>query len=218
MKRCIVSVATGRYVTGLNRLEASQDLHAPVMCWKDSLPAGSPAHADVPYAFKAYALKEAADKGFDLLLWCDACIIPGARSLDDLWDKIETDGYWFSRNGYSNLVWTADTAYADLYPDLPLEAAQEINTEVEHVVATAFGLNLKHEAGRAFLDEYFRLAQTRAFCGPWTGGIGIQHRHDQTAASVIANRLKMKLTNAPEYFAYRYGETDATVLIADGAY
>lgn len=212
MNRCIVSVATGRYVKGLDRLQSSPNLYATFMAWRDSLPPGSPAHADVPYAFKAYALKAAADEGFDVLLWCDACIVPGARSLNDLWEQIETHGYWISRNGYWNSEWTAESAYGDL------GVTHEENATIPHVVATAFGINLNHSSGRKFLDEYFRLANTKAFCGPWVGGKGIQHRHDQTSASVIAHRLKMKLTDPPEWFAYRHGETDKTVLIADGNY
>lgn len=218
MKRCVVSVATDRYVKGLDRLAGSPILHAPVMAWRDSLPPGSPTHEDVPYAFKAYALKAAADEGHEVLLWCDACILPGARSFNDLWDKIQRDGYWFSRNGYRNSQWTSDSAYADLFPNIPLDAAKRANHEIQHVVATSFGINLKHPIGCAFLNEYFRLANTKAFCGPWTGGIGVQHRHDQTCASVIASRLKMKLTNPPDFFAYKHGETEATVLIADGGY
>lgn len=211
-------MATGRYVEGLARLEASAGLNAPVMAWRDCLPPTSPSHEDVPYAFKAYALKAAADQGFDLLLWCDACIVPGPRSLEDLWEKIET-GYWFARNyGFKNYQWTADSAYRDLFPEYPLELAQQTNKEIDHVVATAFGLNLKHPNGREFLDEYFRLAQTNAFKGPWTGGVGVQHRHDQTAASVIAWRLEMKLTDPPDYFEYRHSETEATALVADGKY
>lgn len=216
--RCIVSVAAGLnlagepYAKGLARLIASPLLYSTLMTWRDALPHGSPSHQDVPYAFKAYALKTAADQGFDTLLWCDACIVPGARSFNDLWEKIETQGYWFSRNGYWNSEWTAESAYADL------GVTHEENAAIPHVVATAFGLSLKHSAGREFLDEYFRLAQTKAFCGPWSGGIGVQHRHDQTAAGVLAWRLKMQLTDPPEWFAYRKGETEKTVLVADGNY
>jgi len=259
MTRCIVNVATGQhYIKGQRRLvDAFADVAdnaTTIKAWR-GLPTGCPTHEAVPYAFKAYALMEAA-QFHNLLLWMDACIVPGPRKLAELWAKIERDGYWFCRNGYTNYEWTADSAYPDLFAGLGgveisearrLEELRGINRDIPHVVATAFGLNLQHEngVGVVFLSEYYRLAfQTRAFCGPWinanatTSEAGRKmaqavgpprcapcgppdvrgHRHDQTAASVIAWRLGMKPDDPPEWFAYKGGETDKTCLVADGAY
>jgi hypothetical protein len=206
-ERCIVNVSTGFYVRGQMRLLSALNGDNKAF-WSDRLPEGCPAHHQVPYAFKAFALNETA-KRYPVLLWLDAAILPGPRPFEDLWQRIERDGYWFSKNGWKNSHWTNHAAL----PDLGVSPAE--NETIEHVVATAFGLNLNHPIGKAFLTEYFRMANTKAFCGPWRGGKGLQHRHDQTAASVIAHKLGMKLTAAPEWFAYRGGETKDTVLIAD---
>jgi hypothetical protein len=250
MTRAIVNVATGHYVKGQKRLAAF-----PVTIgWTDELPRGCPAHTERPYAFKAYALKQTyEDYGHETLLWCDACMIPGARPLDELWEYIEEHGVWFAKNGYSNYEWTADSAYPDLFPGplatVPtgMDERRKLNRTIPHVVATAFGISLKHDKGRAFLDEYFRLAsETEAFCGPWINGplsgdpsnhhrmapcgpADVRgHRHDQTAASVIAWRLGVPLTECPEFFSYANRRADGslhmedqsprTCLIADGAY
>ena len=177
MSRCVVNVATGSlYVRGQARLiEALALQGVDYVHFRDRLPEGSPTHFDIPYAFKAFALKEAAET-FDTLLWCDACIVPGPRPLDELWEKIERDGVWIAKNGYSNYEWTADGAYpalfslasdADNYEE-GLAIARERNRKVQHVVATAFGISPAHPKGRELLDEYFRLAsETKAFCGPW---------------------------------------------------
>jgi hypothetical protein len=264
MTRAVVNVATGgRYRLGATRLREAVVAHAgPVdlRFWDGGIPRQSPSHVSVPYAFKAYALKDAADLGADLLLWCDASILP-LRSLEPLWERIERDGYWFSDNGYSNYTWTANSAYVDLFPRNCYEAVQWnalqvsgtnpitgepatkgsyldwcrwSNRSIHHVVATAFGLNVRHLKGRAFLDEYYRLAtETRAFCGPWWNKASLEdshklnaavcgppdvrgHRHDQTAASVIAWRLGLELTQPPDILAYRGRETDATILCVDG--
>lgn len=252
MKRVIVSVSTGRYSVGALRLAAEFSrgtMHeGDVMEWSmNKLPEGSPAHERKPYAFKAFALAQALQKhGPDcLLLWCDACILP-IRDMTPLWERIERDGYWMSRNGYSNYEWTADSAYPDLFNwsvgSNTLEQQRKVNRDIEHVVATSFGLNMAHPKGQAFLTEYLRLARdTQAFCGPWMnsnysvdgGPTGIVnpprlapcgppdvrgHRHDQTAASVIAWRLGFELTSAPNIFAYKGRESENTILIADGAY
>ena len=213
MTRCIVNVATGpRYANGQERLATNPHvIETPVMLFRDQMPPGSPSHTEVPYAFKPWAMKAAAEVGAEVLLWADASIVP-IRSLDPLWEKIEREGAWISRNGYRNSEWTAESAYADL------DVTHEENDAIEHVVATTFGLNLNHATGRYIFDEYLRLAQTRAFCGPWRGGIGVQHRHDQTALSVIAWRAGVELTSPPEWFAYRGGEVESTVLVADGAF
>jgi hypothetical protein len=249
-QRIIVNVATGHYAVGQKRLmmQLSGDIHAKT--WP-AIPGVCPSHEQKPYAFKAYAMREASEH-YDTLLWCDACIVLGARPLTELFELIEDQGYWFASNGFSNYEWTADSAYPDLFPGIELENARDVNKTIPHVVATAFGLSMKHPLGRVFLAEYFRLAsKTHAFCGPWInaverdarlavegkeralitpGSVAWQrchncgpadvrgHRHDQTAASVIASRLHFKLTQCPEWFSYAGGETEKTCLIADGAY
>lgn len=234
MSRCIVNVATGRYVVGQQRLRGTVS-GTQFMGWADSMPPGSPSHLDYPYAFKAWALKAAADAGHDVLLWCDACIVPH-RSLDSLWERIEQTGAWVSRNGWMNSEWCADPFY--LYAGV----TREENSKIPHVVATAFGLDLRTPVGRGIFDEYLRLSQTPAIQGPWCNRnnpqhtkaprlVGsrlwcdpcgpaevIGHRHDQSILSVLAYRYGVDLTSPPEWFAYRGGEVDNTFLIADGGY
>lgn len=184
--RAVVNVATGSYVKGQQRLFAALDRKAAArFFWTHELPHGCPTHREVPYAFKAYALKQVADQGATTLLWCDACIVP-VKPLEPLFERIERDGYWIGNNGYTNYEWTADAAYPDLFtPNLMLsfqveraarkleeisgnELAREVNRTIPHVVATAFGISTAHPTGRAILDEYYRLASTtKVFCGPW---------------------------------------------------
>ena len=246
--RVVVNVATGHYVRG--QLRMAKHFTWPEFefrAYNDHVPTGCPPHEEVPYAVKAYALKyHADDLKYETLLWADACIVPGARPLEDLWAYIEEHGVWLARNGWTNYEWTADSAYPDLFPEVwrnqqmstehVIKEMHRLNREIPHVVATAFGVSLKHPKGCAFLDEYYRLAsETKAFCGPWINAAGSPgpydnrsapcgpldvrgHRHDQTAASVIAWRLGVQLTDCPEWFSYRGGETDKTCLVADGAY
>ena len=210
--RAVVNWASGRYVKGQERLTEWLSAHdEEYFIWRDQLPAGAPKHEDVPYAAKAFALRSAQAGGARTLLWADACVLPIAP-LEPLWERIERDGLWFSNNGYLNDQWTCDAAYP------LLGVTKEENHEIKHVVATTFGLSMAHPLGRAFLDEYFRLANNGSFCGPWTGGVGVQHRHDQTAASVTCHRLGVELTEPPAWFAYRGREDESTILCADGSY
>jgi hypothetical protein len=210
MKRVVVNVSTGRYVAGQARLtEALALLGEDYMLWRDELPPGSPSHQETPYAFKSWALEAARQSGHTLLLWADASIIPIA-SLELIWAYAEAHGVWLSDNGYRNDEWTCEAAYP------LLGVTKEENHNIKHVVATAFAVDLLHPVGAQFFVEYFRLAKNGAFKGPWKGGVGVQHRHDQTCASVIAHRLRIPLTNPPRFFAYDGGQTEETILIAKG--
>ncbi len=181
--RAVVWVATGSYVRGIDRLtEWCAANGEEYFTWRDRLPTGSPSHQDVPYAFKAFALQSAWADGAGTLLWCDSCIIP-VKPLDELWERIERDGYWIGSQagpepdqGYTNYEWTADSAYPilfggdhpHLYDSHCLGSDRVLNRKIPHVAATAFGVSMEHPIGRAILDQYFRLAsETKAFCGPW---------------------------------------------------
>jgi hypothetical protein len=235
LSRAVVSVATARYYRcGLSRLKDKLDeLGEKYVLWTE-LPPGCPPHREVPFAFKAVSLRQAADEGYTSLLWVDASILP-IRPLAPLWEKIERDGYLLMNNGWSNYEWTADSAYPDLFPDIyrshvdadPIGAARVVNRTIPHLVGGVVGLDMTTALGRTFLDEYYRLASTtRAFCGPWgntnsprcpdtgilpRGPCGppdvLGHRHDQTAASVVAWRLGMKLTDSPRMFSYVRGNS-----------
>jgi hypothetical protein len=210
-RRAIVNSCGPHHRAGQGRLMR----HFPedqFVTWVDpDLPLYSPPHQRMPYAFKAWALKSAA-QDFNVLLWCDACIVSGPRPLRDLWEKIERDGVWIMKNGFKNSEWTANEAYP------LLGVTREENDQIEHVVAGAFGIDLRTHKGQKFLEEYLRLAMNGSFRGPSTGGIGVQHRQDQTAASVICHRLGVELSLPPEWFSYKGAETEATCLVADGNY
>lgn len=257
MSRAVVSVASDSWTVGQARLLSQLRAQGEQFeAWINQLPAGCPPHRTrgvlgapqeqcVPYAFKAYALKEAVVRGHSTLMWADACILP-IKDLTPLWERIERDGYWFARNGYRNDEWTADSAYEDLFnwpvggePNPSLEDMRQLNRDIQHVVGTCFGISTAHPLGHMFLEEYYRLASTtKAFCGPWQNSNApmvagrnsdryaapcgppttLGHRHDQSAASVIAWRLGFKLSDPPEIFCYVGGEDESTLLIADGVY
>lgn len=240
MKRCVLNVATGKhYVAGQKRLSAALTRLAPEVpqiFWEDSLPDGSPGHEYVPYAFKAWAITHAVNLGYDEILWADSSILP-IQPLDRIWERAEVHGAWIGRNGYRNTEWTADSAYRHLFPVLDYEEARKVNYLVEHVVATAFCLNVATRVGQDIARNYIRLAKSGAFEGPWdnldrqpdppapgprAGRCGPPdcrgHRHDQTALSVCAFTFKLELTSSPDYFAYYGGETSDTILSADGGH
>lgn len=237
MSRGVITVATTpHFARGQKRL-AREFLcrREQYVAWQE-LPPGCPSHDAVPYAFKAFALEHERNEGdFTTLLWCDSCILP-IRDLEPVWEHIEKHGALIMRGGFANAEWTAFKTYPELFPEFDwdgpegkldaLRRAMQVNRQIPHVVAGFFGLDLRHSIGRAILAEYYRLAsETRAFCGPREGPVGIAHRHDQTALSVIAWRLGVELVDQPQFFCYaKDGSTnpadyeERTVVIAHGGY
>lgn len=232
--RCIVGVATGPFAVGQDRFRHNKfvvDDDSDFIAWNGCVPPGSPSHFDMPYAFKAWAIKFAVEAGYTSILWADASILP-IRPILPLWDRIEKEGYWVSRNGWTNAEWTADSAYPFL------GVTKEWNEQIPHVVATSFGIDVSHSIGGNIYLEYLHLAQNGSFRGPWfnrnhpdystyapssrvgfCGGEKVRgHRHDQTALSVIAHKLGCKLTDPPSIFAYAGGEVEDTILLAQGNY
>ena len=223
MRRALVTVATDSYLPFQDRLIARMqeiDSDCQIHAWQ-SIPANWPSHQERPYAFKSYALLEAS-KSADLLLWCDAPIVP-VRDLAPLWDRIERNGYWIARNGWNNYEWTADSAYPELFPFLDLDEARQFNKTIPHVVASAFGVNVQHQLGNELLAGYYRLCKTTAICGPWKNTPETPcgppdvfgHRHDQTILSMLAAGWGCELTNCPDIFAYAPGG-DSSILVSDG--
>ena len=217
--RAVVNVSTGRYVSGLHRLHAALNgFDGMLLFYRDSLPTGSPTHAEAPYAFKAAAMREAIQRGATTVLWADASIVPRG-DMEPLWQHIEREGYWIDANGWSTSQWCVDSALG------PLGITREQAMDITHPVATTFAIDTRCAPAMAAFEEWERLAmEGTAFQGPWrippcidrlpeaheVGG----HRHDQTALGVVAWRHGLTLTREPRYFAYAGGEAPETVLVA----
>jgi hypothetical protein len=222
--RAVVCVAThGKYIGCRERLRSILARQGETfIAWGAELPPGSPSHQEKQFAFKFHAIREALRMGYSTILWADSSIIP-LRPLTPLWELIEAEGYWFSMNlpwGKTNIppwstgAWTCDAALE------PLGITREESFQIPHVIGTAFGLNLRFPIAQQFLKSYGELAEGTAFCGPTVNNHGeasadrrvLGHRHDQTAASVLAYRLGMKLTTPPTWIVDGIPATQETIL------
>lgn len=231
MRRTVVNVSTGTtYVALQGRLNQKLEEYGncDIKLWSEPLPKSWTPHKEVPYKFKAHCLRSV---DADLILWLDSAILP-LRSLEPLWQQIEEIGYFIPSNpGMWNYEWTAETAYDDLFPGISRSAAISLNRQIPHCSSAAFGFNLRLWIGQRAYSEFSRLANTDAFCGPWANSNGPDrdryqldylrelyttapcgppevrgHRHDQTALSVIAWRLGMKLDTT--LYAHENGTPD----------
>jgi hypothetical protein len=210
MTHTVVSVAYGdpKFTVGLHRLVARLgELGEVIKQWDNCWPSGTLLHT--PYSFKIYALEEAA-KDFDMLLWCDASIVP-LRPLAPIWKRIEHDGYWFSRNyNYTNGEFTSDAALTIM------GQTRDEAMVVPHIVATSFGLDMSQNVAREWFAEWKRLLLAGAFENGGSSDPRFRgHRHDQSAGSFVCWKMGLTLTVSPDCFAEaEYGVSDKTILAA----
>lgn len=200
--RCVVNVVTRSgakrpkpdsdvdprwYARGQARLRESIRRHSPRVqqaFWMGE-PPGSPSHADVPYAFKTWALRQARDRGAKTLLWLDASMF-AVRPLEPLFEQIERDGIAVWHCGFSVAQWCHD----DGLNRLAMTRAEA--SSVPLIAGGVVGLSMHDRSARELLDEWHAYAGDGvSFPGPWKaeGRPYFGHRHDMPSLSVIAHRM-----------------------------
>jgi len=198
MKICLVNFANGqeRYIKGQARLKRTFLEHGykgDFAFYTDESQLGCPMHKKMPYAFKAYALMEQFKKGYDILIWADS-LITLERPFQSVLKRIKKNGYILPLNGWTTGQWCSDSALKTL--DITREEAFNI----PHLMACLMAWDCSVERNRIFLESYLARAKDGTFQGDWknnnkqvsTDARVLGHRHDQTAASVIAFKLGMK--------------------------
>jgi hypothetical protein len=211
MKVAIVNFSNKepRYFKGQMRQEESLRLVGYTGSYythRDFEAIGSPDHADVPYAFKAFAIFNALERYYDIIIWMDAAVY-AAKPLDDFIYHITKNGYVF----FDNIGFTVGDYTSDNCLDkFDITRAQAFNMPM--IMACCFGLNVKHEKAFEFFERYYEAAQDGiSFLGSGTNNNGQVskdkrvkgHRHDQSVASIIINDLNLEiLTGHQTFFTY----------------
>lgn len=200
-KICVVSVGVdgrepySQYVETLKQ-KAIENGYA-AMVWKNEMPPNCPAHQDVPYAFKPYAIQAALDEGYTKIFWMDSkCHI--VSKITPVEEALDEHGYWFVEDGMTVGEWCKDSA-------LPLlGVTREEAYQMKVIAAKHFALNLEHDIAKQFFKRYMGYAvdnNGEAYRGPWQNNNSEAsvdpnvrgHRHDQTCGSVIREQLGMKM-------------------------
>lgn len=198
-KRVLINHARGSwYPEGQKRLVKSFEnvTDLDIMTWKHEheIYEDCPTHQEVPYAFKAYAFMHAIQAGYEQILWCDAAI-QLVGDVNKIWKQLDDEGYMILLNGWNTGIWTSDAAL-EIF-DLDREEAHKM----PHVMANTMAFDITHRVPEKFVRHYYHYAsRTNAFKGPWKNDHFQAssdprckgHRHDQSAASIIAWRLGMK--------------------------
>lgn len=224
--RTIVSFAdgAGSYAKALMRLELSliqTHFKGRFKGINDYGHIASPMHKgapdSVPYAFKAHSIKKAIEEGATQILWCDS-VVYATKSIEPIFDHITEHGYiLFDNIGFSVGDYTSDACLAKFN----MSRDEAFNSKM--IMACVMGFDLRNELATTFLQQYIAAAADGvSYPGSWTNeNLQVSndmrvkgHRHDQSVASILANRLGMKITNAQNTF-FAYVEHKGRLHIAD---
>lgn len=230
---CAIGIG-GWYPKGIARMIQEFDRASPgfeVMSWVNTLPFGAPAavvengYDYTAYCAKPFALAAAMNAGADIAILLDAAFYP-IRSIHPLVDHIAQKGYYLCDNGYKVGEWCSDRAMERM------NQTREKLMEMREASSYCVGLNFADGRCHELLHRWCGYAGDRlTFAGPHSslteggrnrGHVSSDprvrgHRHDQTALSVIADRLRMtELTARPRFTTYAGHETEETVLVNRG--
>ena len=206
LRQCVLNFGQGSwYPKGQQRVKklfVEQGYTGDFMLATDESQIGCASHKKNPYAFKPYMIREAYLRGYDIVIWVD-CSIHLMRPYQQVLDNILKNKYLLMLNGWTSGEWCADSALE------PLGITREESFTYPHIMACVMGFDLRDRTCREFIQEYYdRAADGKTFPGAWKNDKQqvskhpkvLGHRHDQTAASIIAWRLGMR--NFQEYLLY----------------
>lgn len=195
---CFVNFADGSYIPGQNDLIRSIQKYSSydILAFTKCEEIGSPSHQDSPYEFKVHAIKTARDRGYEIVIWCDASIRL-IKPIEDLIPKIEELGVYVQQDGWSIGQWANDKTLEYF------GVSREDALKIPNSYACIFAINFKHQISSIFLDELFRCSDAGLFRGKWDNTDRTEsederclgHRHDQTCIELVCHRLNIKKQN-----------------------
>jgi hypothetical protein len=195
MKTIILTFAKGnpRYIHAARSQEESlraKGYNGVYRCYDHENQLECPLHSSVPYAFKAFAIKKAFDEGYENIIWLDSvvqCVAP----LDKLIAHIEETGYAF----FDNYTYTIGSFCNDNCK----ETYQLTDTELQAPMIMACVMGLNRYKASEFIEQYYQGALNGSYVGSWD-----DHRHDQTVASILINKLNLPILQGHETFFMYY--------------
>ena len=204
--RAIINIATPNawYPKGQQRLRQSLQ-GENFLGYIGEHSVNAPKHSQVPYAFKPFALDWLRQKGFTSIMWLDASMY-AVKSLEPLWDIIETKGWLMEEGGHWLGRWCNERALRNM------GITREQANAIPMYSAGMTGLDLNNEKAVNFLNEWLRFAKDgETFKGSWQ-----DHRHDMSVASFLAWKLGMDYECGGTYLSYIgevYGKPSDTSII-----
>lgn len=208
MKTCVINFARGGwYSQGQRRLKESlneANFSGDTLFFDNEQQIGAPSHQTCPYGFKPYALATAIKLGYTHVLWADASVW-AIRNIQPMFEHIDKQGWMFFHNTCTG-NWTSD-ACLDVF-----HISRDKAMKMDMLMGICMGFNMTHPTTQQFFLEWLACAYDgKTFPGSWTNHNHevsqdprvYGHRHDQSVASILADKLGMSyLVPHETYFQY----------------
>lgn len=214
-KACVINFGKSAwYPRGQERLiESLQTVgfEGDVLTFHDESQIGAPTHQQSPYAFKPFALKCAVERGYELVLWTD-CSVWAIKPIEPMFEHLEKHGHLFFYNCNTG-NWSSDASLSSF------GLTREQAFEIPMLMGICMGWNMTKPVCQDFLKRWLvKATDGVTFPGSWTNknrevsadSRVYGHRHDQTAASIIAHSLEMPLIVAHESYFQYYANSTST--------
>lgn len=196
----IVCFASGSYYEYCTQeLVRRFEIHNPeinVFVFKDFKSIGSPSHSDNPYAFKYFAIEKVRSIGYTTVIWCDS-ILKLQKSITPLIQEVQDAGIYLQNDSHlKSGTWANDTCLA--YFGVTRDEAMEIPC----IWACFMGFNFAKPQTHEFMRRWKAALDAGVFRGKHTNEKHTEsndprcqgHRHDQSAAELIAHQMKLTLS------------------------
>lgn len=210
-KRCVLSVAVGgNYPLALQRQINSIQGYADVdhITWTENYPPNSPEHQVIPYAFKAFAIMNAIERGYTSILWMDSAVwVQG--DLNKIFEIVEKNGYLIFRNGWTQANWSTDEQLR-FYGHTRQEAES-----MPHPMACVVGLHTDSiDLWKGYIQNY------EEYRGEWNNAGNVcsydlqcmGSRHDQTILGFEAHKHGLTMTNTEGLISYDVNDKNSVLL------
>ena len=192
-KVAFVSFSTDSYIKveqGFSRSIQKIQPELPIFSLHDFKIIGSPTHKEDPYAFKIYAIEYVRNQGYDIVIWCDSPTRLVKR-IDDWIPEIAKVGVYLQKDGWSCGQWANDNALQ--WFGKTRDEAMNISS----IYACIMAFDFRHPITNQFITIWKDCCKAGLFRGKWNNKEKTEsqderclgHRHDQTCAELIANRL-----------------------------
>lgn len=223
MKNCIITAALGGwYPKGQKRLIDSLVHHGyagDILKWTNEWPNGNYDGGN-PYDIKAAALEEAIAQGYTHILWLD-CSMWAIKNPRPIFDVLTDEPIYVETNGFNCAQECSDNSLQ--YFGVTRDEAEKMPM----CSSGLLGVNVSNPTGLQFAQEWIQAAKDGAFAGSREHANQskdarfLHHRQDQSAASLILNKLKVNMRTLGTHFAYYPGiygteETNKTIFFCQG--
>lgn len=188
----VVNFSSKEYKRGQERLLASLNGHKTLML-NSYEEIGSPSHKDSPYQFKIHAIEKAFELD-DIILWADSSMwLVG--DLSKIENVIKEHGFFGEEAGAWVGRWTNQKARK--YFKLTDQEAKQEPPGLLMFSAGLLGLDKNNPAAMEFFRQWKESALAGCFRGDW-----IDHRHDMSCSSIIAQRMGLPYQRGGSHMAY----------------